>query len=207
MAPRRAAAVVTMAVVALTGCTNDGTGDAGPDATTPELEIPNVTVSPERLTPFCVALSDLYAQLRNDPPDDVTQAIVDTYREILPEAPSDIAVDMAAVLDALENGRPLPTAPPPPSVLPTDPTQPPSTGSTETSTDSSTDSSTGSSVETSTGAGLDTVPGSTNETEGFDAEPFELTSPSDRINDYLQLTCLDTGNNPGPPPTEPLSDG
>jgi len=38
--------------------------------------------------------------------------------------------------------------------------------------------------------------------EGFDPD----TSPTERINSYIAFSCRSTGNNPGPPPTQPLDD-
>ncbi len=38
--------------------------------------------------------------------------------------------------------------------------------------------------------------------EGFDPD----TSPAERINSYVAFACRGTGNNPGPPPTQPTGD-
>jgi hypothetical protein len=43
--------------------------------------------------------------------------------------------------------------------------------------------------------------------ENFDAEGrLPGDTPSERVNDYVLFTCRGSGNNPGPPATEPLSD-
>ena len=43
--------------------------------------------------------------------------------------------------------------------------------------------------------------------EDFDAEGrLPDDTPSERLNDYVLFTCRGSGNNPGPPATEPLSD-
>lgn len=195
-----------LCLAAVPACTSDGTGDATTDETTVGVPIAAATVPPERETPFCEAMIDLNSRLISDPPDDIEAEIIAVYREILPDVPDVLVDDFTAVLTALETGQPLPTTPPP-SV---------SSSDTDTNTDTDADTDTASSVSSvssvpeSDADSLDTTSDTVDDLEdvdeGFDAEPFELSTPAERINDHVRFECRDTGNNPGPPPTEPLED-
>ena len=162
----------------LAACTPDGS-EATPDDTEPDEPTISVTVPVERLTPFCEAMIDLSDQLRAGGVEDANALIIETYRSIQPDVPLEIVIDFDQVLAALEAGLPPPTDPPIETTIAT--SAPPTTGFSAAPTEGPA-SADGGSVD-----------------EGFDPD----TSPTDRINSYVAFSCRSTGNNPGPPATQP----
>jgi hypothetical protein len=161
-------------------CTPTGPSEAddGPDAVEPSEE--TVPIPEVRLSPFCRTMIDLAAELETDPPDDVTQTIIDTYEEILPDVPAVLRADFEVVLADLR-GEPVVTAPAtetPPTTFAM-PELPPATDQ--------------------SGA---TIPVG----DPFADEGRRLPgeTPSERISGYVDFACRGNQNNPGPPPTEPL---
>jgi hypothetical protein len=102
-----AIAALATAAVAASACSSDDAGDAG--TTDDRLVVRDVTVPPERQTPFCQAMIDLSETLETDPPDDVTAYIVSVYTGILDEVPTEIEDEFRVVLAELQ-GAPVPTA-------------------------------------------------------------------------------------------------
>lgn len=170
---------MVVAALAVTGCTQFG---ASPDADDPDGPAAGpaatVAIPPVRLTPFCQAMIDLADRLERDPPDDVQAAILDTYESITDDVPDAIRTDFDAVLADLQ-GRPLPS----------DPTSDVTPAST-----------------------IDPGPPATDETGEPVGDPFfdegfaPEETPALRLNAYVDFECRDVANNPGPPPTQPLSD-
>ncbi len=169
-----------MTILAASGCSSFGAG-AGDGVATSESSAevtPLVSVPSERLTPFCEAMSDLSARLADaGEADDTRQLIIDAYTQIVDDVPPVIAADFNAVLASLRTGAPIPTA----------------ADSTDQVTDQSSDQSSGVTAESQSGdtatlAEEGTLPGAT---------------PGERIQDYVNFTCLGTANNPGPPATSP----
>jgi hypothetical protein len=174
MSRRRNAALVALcAGTVLAACVPDGSDDDAAEDESAEQPTISVTVPAVRLTPFCGAMIELSDELRSGAVEDANRLIIDTYRSIQAEVPLELARDFDLVLRALEAGEPPPTDPPAESPL--ESTVPAVSGSDQPTT----------------------VVGSVD--EGFDPD----TSPSDRINSYVALSCRGTGNNPGPPATEP----
>lgn len=207
----RALAAGLLSVVLLPGCVFDGsdTTDGSEEAIDPAPGI-SVTVPPERLTPFCQAMTELTDRVRSgDEMDD--DLIIETYRSIVDDVPAEIADDFALVLEALEAGAPPPTDPPRATIetLPRPDTTPaPSdTASTTAPTTTSTTTTTTMSASEPDTAGEasppeSTVPGSVVVDERYDRDG----TPAERINSYVSFACRDVDNNPGPPATEPLGD-
>lgn len=169
-----------MAGAVLAGCTPFGDSSEEDEDDAPgELPTATVTIPPVRLTPFCQAMIDLAERLENDPPGDVTAAIIETYESIDAEVPAEIREDFDAVLADLR-GEPTP-----------DPSIPDATTTTFDP---------GPPVTDETGATL--PPGDPFFDEGYEPED----TPALRLNAYVAFECRDVANNPGPPPTQPLSD-
>lgn len=169
--------------MALAGCTPFGdTSEDGADAP-PATEPPaTVTIPPVRLTPFCQAMIELADQLETDPPDDVAAAIIEVYESIDAEVPDAIRTDFDAVLADLR-GEAVPV-----------PSTDPSAVASTTTLDP------GPPVTNAAGSTL--PPGDPYFEEGYDPDD----SPALRVNAYVDFECRDVANNPGPPPTQPLSD-
>jgi hypothetical protein len=181
--PIRRTVVLLVAVATTAGCVSTGDDDTDPgveeDPGTPAVV---VSAPPERQTPFCEAMIDLSDELLSGEVDDSEALIIETYRSILDVVPEQISADFTAVLSALEAGDPPQTDPPLPvattpatTTAPTEPTTP-ATG-------------TGTTSEPEVGVDEGFAPG---------------TSPSERINNYVDFACRGTANNPGPPATPPL---
>ena len=179
----------------LSGCLFDGSESPEADEDgSADVAVASVVIPTERLSPFCQAMIDLTDRFRSA--DEVTDAeIVETYRSISGDVPTEIADDFALVLQALEAGAPAPTDPPRATIqtLPA-PEPPPSTdGSVTTGPSSSVPGSTA--VDGEVDADVD---GEID--ERFDRDD----SPAERINSYVSFNCRDSDNNPGPPATQPL---
>ena len=153
-------------------------GDSSSDQLEPVPGVPSGTVAipPERLTPFCQAMNDLSDRLENDPPSDINGLIVETYTEIADQVPGEIANEFAAVLAGLQGG-PLPV-PPVDTVDPATPTDATGPGDSLSLED-------------------DELPD-----EGY----LPGDDPAERVNAYVEFTCRDSQNNPGPPATQPFGD-
>jgi len=165
------------AVVALSGIACTP-DDSSSDQLEPVPGVPTGTVAipPERLTPFCQAMNDLTDRLENDPPGDINGLIVETYTEIADQVPGEIADEFAAVLAGLQ-GVPLPGSP-------------------------------ADTVDRATPADP-TLPGdslSLEDDEIPDEGYLPGDEPAERVNAYVEFTCRDSQNNPGPPATQPLGD-
>lgn len=194
--------MLTIGLVAVVACT--GGDDATGTTDDPVVPIGSVTVPPSRLTPFCQRMIDLEVAISELPlGESAGDLIVEAYRDALPIVPDDIAVEFAAVLRELETGVPA-TLPPGSVVLPPI-TVPPTITVAPNGTEP-----VGSAVTAPpTSAAPDTAaPGSTfappAEGEQFLEEGYlPDESPSQRVNAYIDFTCRNSQNNPGPPPTQP----
>lgn len=180
----RSAPVALLAVLGavLAGCTPFGGSPDEEEAAPGDRPALTVTVPAVRLTPFCRAMIDLADRLESDPPDDPEAVIVDTYQEIEDEVPDAIREDFDAVLAALRGDAPAATKPDD------------ATGAATTSFDP------GPPATDESGATL--PPGDPFFDEGYDPDD----SPALRLNAYVDFECRGVANNPGPPPTQPLSD-
>lgn len=167
--------LVGVVMLAVTGCSSfgDGSGDGVATSESSAEAAPVVIVPAERLTPFCEAMSDLSSRLASDEDADARQLIIDVYSEVVDEVPAVIAADFDAVLVSLRTGQPIPTI--------ADSTDQPTDQPTDTAAESQ-------SGESATLAEEGTLPGAT---------------PGERIQEYIDFTCLGTANNPGPPATVP----
>lgn len=176
-------------------CTGGG-DDATGSSESPAVPIGSVTVPPSRLTPFCQRMIELDVELSELALDEpVGDVIVAAYRDALPIVPDEIAVEFAAVLRELETGVPA-TLPPGSVVLPPI-TVPPTITVAPDGTAPST-----STVASTTAPAPTVAPAEEGDTfleEGY--LPDE--SPSQRVNAYIDFTCRNSQNNPGPPPTAP----
>lgn len=175
---RRLAALLLVGAWAVAACDGDEPA-ADEESVDPGLPSATVAVPPERTSEFCRELVDLTDAVRNGELDDVEAAILETYRSVGDDVPDAIADDFDLVLGALEDGGPLPTDPPRPSVATTPGTEPSAATTAET--------------------------GSTGPSEpeiGF----APADSPSERITTYVESVCRNTANNPGPPATQPGAD-
>ncbi|MEO6652374.1 MAG: hypothetical protein ABIP17_06940 [Ilumatobacteraceae bacterium] len=168
-------------VLITAACVSDGPQETDGTSTVDDTSPISVTVPPTRGTPFCVAMIDLSDTILGDREVDAKALIIETYRSIASEAPSEIAGDFAAVLTELETGVTAPTLPPV-----TQPTQgrPPQNTV----------------PGTTTGAATATV------ADGSSEFFFGGSTPAERVNDYVAFACRDSENNPGPPATQPLVD-
>lgn len=180
-ASHRPLLALACAAIALVGCTPFGDPadepDEGASAERPEA---TVTIPAARTTPFCQAMIDLADRLESDPPDDARSVIVETYESIGADVPDVIRQDFDAVLADLRANR-VPTPDPDDSAVATtfDPGPP---------------------VTDERGATL--PPGDPFFDEGYDPED----TPALRLNAFVDFECRDVANNPGPPPTQPLTD-
>jgi hypothetical protein len=97
----RSAVVLASVALAAGACSSD---DAATEATsaTPVVAAP-VTVPASRQTAFCAGMIDLQLDLQDDP-DLGTDQILERYRELLPEAPTEIGGVLSAVIEQLAVG-------------------------------------------------------------------------------------------------------
>lgn len=168
--------VLTAAVVVLVTACSGSDGDEPEVADADQAPVRSITVPPGRLSPFCQAMIELDDSLPDDPSIDSGEQILAAYRDALPDVPPEIAVQFAAVIDALERG--------------TEATLPPTTPA---------------SIPQGSGD-AETPPGtSVAATENtFDEEGYlPDESPAAQVNAYIDFVCRGVANNPGPPPTEP----
>lgn len=173
---RRTAPTIIALCLLVTAACRSDADETGDTQADEIAVVPSVTVPAERLTPFCQAMIDLADRLA-DEPGDARQLIIDAYVAILDEVPEVIADDFRAVLDGLR-GEGSPTSTSAPATSPTSPAAP--------------------------GTGTTVADGSLT---AFDAEGrVSDESPVERVNDYVQFTCRDSQNNPGPPATQPLQE-
>ena len=163
-----------------TACTPGATSsDDEADGSVDEGQpVATVTIPPVRLTPFCQAMIDLADRLEQDPPDDIAAEIIEAYEEIAPEVPEAIRGDFDAVLADLRVDAPPTTTEPDTPTTPPAPPDPPNTD------------------------GGTLPPGDAFFDEGYDPDD----DPALRLNAYVDFECRDVANNPGPPPTQPLSE-
>jgi hypothetical protein len=200
----RAAAIAMVAALALAGCDvfdfdEEATSTASETEVIPEI---TVTIPPSRLTPFCQAIIDLRDEIQNDPPADTRARIIEVYESIVDEAPPEIRDDFLSVLASLQSGEPVATA-----VIVT-PTAPPSVSEPSVSGPSASAPSTSAPVTAPPPSTVPIDPASTPPTsenfeavEGYDPD----TSPTLRLNLWIQENCRSTVNNPGPSDTQPLT--
>ena len=144
----------------------------------------SVTVPAERLTPFCQAMIELADRLESDPPDDVELLILSTYESIADQVPDEIRVDFEAVVADLR-GVSVPSG----EALVEDES---AGGVSSRSTLPPTTDVTGATLPQD-----DPLPD-----EGFAPED----DPALRLNAYVDFSCRDVANNPGPAATQPLSE-
>jgi hypothetical protein len=139
---------------------------AGPDRT--------IAVPPERLSPFCEAISNLDDELNAaGSGTDTTEMIIAAYSKMVDDLPAEIKNDFLSVLAALQadpGGADETLATSPETALTT---PPPSAAAAST-----------------TFPGVD---------EGY----LPDDDASSRLNAYIQFTCRDSQNNPGPSDTQP----
>lgn len=102
---RRAAAPALAAVaLALLGCTGGGDDDAGAPGTDGPPAA-GAVAPPPSASPFCEGMLAIADRLSGDDrPADVTAYLVDAYREVLPDAPAELAADLEALITSLERG-------------------------------------------------------------------------------------------------------
>ncbi len=182
-------------IALLSSCVFDGSEPAAgsDEAADPAADV-SVVVPPERLTPFCAAMTELTDRIRSG--DEVgDELIIETYRSISTDVPAAIADDFALVLEALETGAPTPTDPPRATIQTV-----PRPDITSPSTDETPNTTEPDSTEESSSTESSPVPGSVVVDERFDRDG----TPAERINSYVSFTCRDADNNPGPPATQPL---
>lgn len=188
----RPVAVLAALAIVLVAC--DGGDDAGEDATS-AVEVAPVTVPPERLTPFCQGMIDLADTLETDPPDDVEAYIIERYTALLPDVPAEIEDDFRSVLALLQADANI------------DANIDENLGG--TGADDGGPAAGSDSTVTAPDASGTTTPdeptGTADPLEDFDAEGrLPDGDPAQRVNDYVDFTCRDSVNNPGPAATEPL---
>jgi hypothetical protein len=207
----RVAGLAAVAALGLAACDVFDSDDAANSTATATESPPEirVTVPPSRLTPFCQAIIDLRDEIQNDPPADTRARIIEVYERIVDDAPADIRDDFVAVLASLQTGEPAATAV---IVPPSDPPSPDPTTAGSTSTESTATDATD--ARSSTAPPASTAPPGTvpidpastpptsdvfEDVEGYDPD----TSPTLRLNLWIQENCRSTVNNPGPADTEP----
>lgn len=173
-----ATGVALAACLLLSACLADGSDEAADNEDVADEPSISVTVPEARLTPFCITMIELSDELRTGSVANAGQLIIETYRAVRDDVPPEIADDFDVVLRALEAGAPPPTDPPAETV-PVD-----------TIVITVASSVAGSAPATAVVGDVD---------EGFDPD----SSPADRINSFVAFECRGTGNNPGPPPTQP----
>lgn len=209
---RRCAVLAAVAATAIAGagCTPERGETDSDDTVASTLAIPEVTAPPERQTPFCQIMLELDASLPDDQTIDVTDVVLDAYREALPVAPPEIADDLNAVIVGLETGTvaSVPTTAGDGSTVDGSSNGQSSNGeSAEAPPESSPDvESTAPDTfvpPTGTGVTVSTLEPPSAE-EAFDAEGYlPDDDPAIRLNEYVDFTCRDNINNPGPPATQP----
>ncbi len=175
--PVRSFTALVIGAIALAACTPD---DSPPDDPVDIAAdpIPSVTIPPARLTPFCQAMIDLTDRLESDPPDDSRALIIETYEDIADQVPATIEAEFAAVLARLRGE------------------DPPASGDTEVAD-----------LETTVPPPATDEAGEIVEGDDFFEEGYSPDEdPALRVNAYVEFTCRDSVNNPGPPPTQPLED-
>lgn len=174
--------------LAVAACTPD-TSSSDEPVENPAVPSGTVAIPAERLTPFCEEMVALGERLLTDPPDDETAYIIESYHAIEDDVPAEISADFEAVLAGLE-GRPIPTIDPDDTTL----DAPESTPMIDSSTPIVT-------APPATDASGSVVPqDTTSSDEGY----IPSDEPVERLNEYVDLVCRDSQNNPGPPPTQPL---
>ena len=185
-------------------------GEPDADEVTAEstLAVPQATTPPERQTPFCEIMLELDTNLPVDQTVDVTDMVLEAYREALPVAPPEIASDLEAVILGLETGID--------AILPSA-SAGPDASSDEAEDTTSTVAPVGDAAPATTSPGEATFtptpgsatpPGSTlappSSEEIFDEEGYVPDDdPTVRLNEYVDFACRDNINNPGPPATQP----
>jgi hypothetical protein len=96
---------LALATIAMTGC--DGDDEASSGSTSPVAELPTVEIPPERMSPFCEAISDLDNELAAAGPDEDTQAtIISAYSSMIDIVPEEIHDDFLSVLAELQIDQP-----------------------------------------------------------------------------------------------------
>lgn len=169
--------LVTLSVV---GCTPGATSSEGDgEASTDQPPAATVTIPPARRSPFCQAMIELDERLLDTPPDEVEAEIIAAYEQIEDEVPDEIRDDFTAVLADLRGEQPSTTSAAPTSAPTTVADAP---------------------VTVDAGSGV--PPGDPFFDEGYDPDD----DPALRLNAYVDFECRDVANNPGPPPTQPLSE-
>lgn len=184
---------VLVLVSSLAGCTAERGESSSADSTVPAEQVQEVTIPPERRTPFCAIMIDLDLNIPVDPVLDVTDEVLDAYRRALPVAPAEIAVELEAVIIGLETGTD-PTLPPtiPTTVAPTT-AAPPAPATATTDADGDVD-----------GGGGGAAGGVGDDEDDFAEEGYlPDDSPEARLNEFVDFHCRDNINNPGPPATPP----
>jgi hypothetical protein len=150
--------------------------DGGATNTTVEFTPADVPAGAAQ-TPFCSGMSAISLRVNTDPPSDINTYLVAEYEALLPVVPAAIASEFQTVLANLRDAA-----------------------------DSTVDSPTSSSAETVVGT---TAPATdtSDPSDGFAEEGYlPDAEPNLRLNAYLADNCFGTQSNPGPPPTQPLSD-
>jgi hypothetical protein len=200
---RRGTALVAAAATAISGtaCTPER-GDSDADATVAStLAVPVVTPPPERQTPFCQIMLDLDESLPADPTIDVTNEVLEAYREALPVAPPEIADELEAIIVGLDTG----TEPVVTSTIPGDIPggEIDDEGSTETEPSTGADATTPGTFLPPTAGPVSSLAAPSPE-EAFDEEGYRPDDdPAVRLAEFVDFACRDIINNPGPPPTQP----
>ena len=204
MGIQRSIAVSFVALVLL-GCTSTGDDDPPDTTSVVAVEVPEVTVPPERQTPFCQAMLDLDAALPDDPAVDTRDQVLAAYQDALPVVPAEIEIEFRAVIEALESGTRA-TVPgdesADPADRPSDGSSGDTTGAAATIAPAVTAAPDPTDAAGVTLATVDTTPPSD---EQLFAEEGWLPDddPAVRVNEYVEFACRDTINNPGPPATVP----
>lgn len=89
-----------MAVTALLAAACSSGDEASTATTSAPVVAAPVTIPASRQTPFCAGMIELTADVQRDPELSIDQ-IVDRYRQLLPDAPAEIAPVLSAVIDQL----------------------------------------------------------------------------------------------------------
>ena len=173
---------VVASAVAMAACTNVDGPDAAVSTTEPVAQVPEVTVPPTRLTPFCQAMIDLDEALPIDQTVDTRRQVLEAYRAALPVVPAEIEEQFRAVIADLDDG--VTVSLPSPGELTPGTTGPPITL-----------------PLTTDAAGPTTLP---TEEELAPEEGFTPDDdPAAQVNAYIDFACRGTVNNPGPAATVP----
>jgi len=191
-----------LVVAVLAGCLSDGSQSETPDDETVQAPEVSVTAPAQRSTPFCETMIQLSDRLLTDDVDDAGSLIIETYRSILPEVPTEIQSDFETVLLALETGAPVPTDPPRPTIA----TTVPPAGANATSTTTTTIPTTTTDDPPPTDVTSTSPDTAATTVAAPDVGYADGGSPSERINNYVSFACRSSQNNPGPPATPPLQE-